>query len=130
MEGGWGLHDVLASRKPTLDGIVNGIDLVEWNPASDKHTPAKFSADDLSGGGLCWHACVRPRTWREPAGWAGALKDGLVPDTQKARVWLLGLGCVCRALCAALQGAYARPRTVCRLTAATPVLWWLARVPA
>ena len=78
VEGGWGLHDVLASRKPTLDGIVNGIDLVEWNPASDKHTPAKFSADDLSGGGLCWHACVRPRTWREPAGGAGArYREGL-----------------------------------------------------
>lgn len=50
VEGGWGLHDVLASRKPTLDGIVNGIDLVEWDPATDKHTPAKFSAEDLSGG--------------------------------------------------------------------------------
>ena len=52
VEGGWGLHNVLASRTPTLDGIVNGIDLVEWNPASDKHTPAKYSAADPSGAAL------------------------------------------------------------------------------
>ena len=49
MEGGWGLHSVLQARTPTLDGIVNGIDLDEWNPASDRHTPAKYSANSLSG---------------------------------------------------------------------------------
>lgn len=50
VEGGWGLHSVLQSRAPTLDGIVNGIDLQEWSPASDKHLAAHYSADDLSGG--------------------------------------------------------------------------------
>ena len=64
-EGGWGLHSVLQTRTPTLDGIVNGIDLDEWNPASDRHTPAKYSAADLAGrrpgSSLSLPGCRRPR---------------------------------------------------------------------
>lgn len=30
-------------------GITNGIDVVEWNPSTDEHIAAHYSADDLSG---------------------------------------------------------------------------------
>ncbi|TKW41562.1 hypothetical protein SEVIR_1G324500v4 [Setaria viridis] len=36
-EGGWGLHDIINQNDWKLDGIVNGIDMSEWNPAVDVH---------------------------------------------------------------------------------------------
>jgi hypothetical protein len=34
-EGGWGLHAILGEAKWKLRGIVNGIDVQEWNPKVD-----------------------------------------------------------------------------------------------
>ena len=52
-EGGCGLDAVLCSRASKLDGVVNGIDLQEWNPRSDAHLPATYSLADLSGKAVC-----------------------------------------------------------------------------
>ncbi len=52
-EHGYGLEGVLRNRNSELHGIINGIDYVEWNPASDPHIPARFSAEDLSGKAGC-----------------------------------------------------------------------------
>ncbi|CAN6202434.1 unnamed protein product [Urochloa humidicola] len=52
-EGGQGLDELLGSRKSVLNGIVNGIDINDWNPATDKHIPFHYSADDLSGKAKC-----------------------------------------------------------------------------
>ncbi|CAL1366369.1 unnamed protein product [Linum trigynum] len=49
VEGGYGLNELLSSRRIVLNGITNGIDVNEWNPSSDKHLEAHYSADDLSG---------------------------------------------------------------------------------
>lgn len=48
-EQGCGLDDLLVSRKNDLKGIVNGIDINEWNPSSDPLIDNHFSLDDLSG---------------------------------------------------------------------------------
>ncbi len=48
-EGGWGLHEVLQSRQDKLNGIVNGIDMSEWDPSNDADTEAAYSINDLSG---------------------------------------------------------------------------------
>lgn len=32
-EGGWGLEYVLGGRSMVLNGVLNGIDVNEWNPA-------------------------------------------------------------------------------------------------
>ncbi|PAN08030.1 hypothetical protein PAHAL_1G381200 [Panicum hallii] len=37
LEGGWGLHDIINQNDWKLQGIVNGIDMSEWNPAVDVH---------------------------------------------------------------------------------------------
>jgi starch synthase len=52
-EGGCGLHEVLSFRGADLIGILNGIDTGSWDPARDRHLPARYSAGDLSGKGVC-----------------------------------------------------------------------------
>ena len=48
-EGGWGLHEVLQARQDKLNGIVNGIDMTEWDPANDQDTEAPYSSQNLAG---------------------------------------------------------------------------------
>ncbi|KAM0069267.1 putative starch synthase [Helianthus debilis subsp. tardiflorus] len=48
-EGGYGLHELLTSRKFVVNGITNGIDITEWDPSSDEHISSHYTADDLSG---------------------------------------------------------------------------------
>ncbi len=51
--GGSGLSPYLERRKDDVVGILNGIDLKEWNPKKDKLIPANFDAEDLSGKAIC-----------------------------------------------------------------------------
>ncbi len=46
-EGGMGLDGLLRGRAGVLEGILNGLDTGEWNPATDRHLPAKFDAANL-----------------------------------------------------------------------------------
>ena len=48
-EFGERLQDLLRSRKDRLRGIVNGIDTTAFDPASDRHIAARYSADDTAG---------------------------------------------------------------------------------
>jgi starch synthase len=48
-EYGNSLDGVIRRRGDALVGILNGIDYDEWDPESDPHLPAPFSADNLSG---------------------------------------------------------------------------------
>lgn len=48
-ELGAGFHGLLRFRRRLLHGILNGIDTATWNPETDPHLPAHYSADDLSG---------------------------------------------------------------------------------
>lgn len=53
VEGGYGLNELLSSRKIVLTGITNGIDITEWDPSSDEHIDSHYSIDDLSGKVQC-----------------------------------------------------------------------------
>ena len=44
---GNGLDGVLRARSKHLHGIVNGIDLNEWNPATDRHITQTFDAEHI-----------------------------------------------------------------------------------
>lgn len=48
-EYGMGLEDLLRARRESLVGIVNGVDVADWNPETDPLLPHNYSADDLSG---------------------------------------------------------------------------------
>lgn len=52
-EFGCGMENVLASRKDSLFGVINGIDYVEWNSETDSDLPQKFSASDMEGKRVC-----------------------------------------------------------------------------
>jgi starch synthase len=53
VEGGDGLDGVLRDRGSDVIGILNGIDDDMWNPETDPHIPAHFSAHDIGGKAAC-----------------------------------------------------------------------------
>ena len=52
-EQGYGLDWLLRMRSDRLVGITNGVDYDVWNPATDPHLVAHYSADDLRGKRAC-----------------------------------------------------------------------------
>jgi starch synthase len=48
-DGGCGLNALLRYRSSDLIGVLNGVDLDEWNPQKDPHIPKPFSLEDMSG---------------------------------------------------------------------------------
>jgi starch synthase len=50
---GSGLDWILRARRDRLAGITNGVDYDLWNPETDPHIAANFSANDLSGKREC-----------------------------------------------------------------------------
>ena len=52
-EQGHGLDWLLRARSNRLVGITNGVDYDLWNPETDPHIAANFSAEDLSGKREC-----------------------------------------------------------------------------
>jgi starch synthase len=48
VEFGMGLEGLVLARSNRVHGILNGIDTAEWNPATDPHLAARFSAGKLA----------------------------------------------------------------------------------
>ena len=47
------LDGLLRARKREVFGVLNGIDMADYNPATDARIPAEYTADDLSGKSKC-----------------------------------------------------------------------------
>ncbi len=52
-DGGFGLQGVFTSMGSRFTGILNGLDLEEWDPETDTGIVANFSAADLAGKAIC-----------------------------------------------------------------------------
>ena len=47
------MDGLLRARKDHLSGVLNGIDIIEYDPEHDPLIPARFTVDDLSGKAEC-----------------------------------------------------------------------------
>lgn len=52
-EGGHGLDGVLRARGKDVLGILDGVDVAVWNPATDAALPSRFDPIDLAGKARC-----------------------------------------------------------------------------
>ncbi len=104
--GGMGLDGLLRARRSVLSGIVNGIDAAVWDPTTDPHLAANYTATTLPRRALNKRAveeafglarddgflfCVVSRLgWQKGMDILGACIDGLV--ARGARLAVLGSG--------------------------------------
>src|SRR2546422_259245 len=58
-EGGFGLQETFTAMGDRLTGILNGIDPVLWDPATDPEITENFSGDDVAGKRRCKAALQR-----------------------------------------------------------------------
>ena len=56
---GCGLEGVLQQRRDVLSGILNGMDVHEWNPATDPHLPVKYDATNYAKGKAACKAALQ-----------------------------------------------------------------------
>jgi len=64
-EFGCGLEGVLVARRHDLAGILNGIDPDEWNPQTDPHIAARYSAQEPAGKAACKRSLQRSQRLAE-----------------------------------------------------------------
>jgi starch synthase len=53
---GFGMQGLLATRSTELTGILNGIDIDEWDSATDQYLPKKYSSARMTGKAACKQA--------------------------------------------------------------------------
>ncbi len=54
--GGFGMAPFLNNKTTSFFGILNGIDIEEWNPKTDKFLEKNYDIDDMSGKAACKRA--------------------------------------------------------------------------
>jgi starch synthase len=58
-EFGFGLDGVLKGCQDRLTGILNGIDIEQWNPDTDPYLPAHYSVTNQAGKAICKRSLQR-----------------------------------------------------------------------
>lgn len=99
------LDGLLRQRKEDLFGVLNGIDIEEYNPQTDSHIAASFSPEDLSGKAVCkkelqQNLGLKPEPGTPVIGMVGRLSnqkgldlvDYVITDMMRQDVQLIVLG--------------------------------------
>ncbi|HZS31787.1 MAG TPA: glycogen synthase GlgA [Methylomirabilota bacterium] len=100
------MDGILRERSADLVGILNGLDVVAWNPATDPDLPKRYDRDDLSGKAACTAALRDELGLPDPGGRAAVvgvvtrlaeqkgvdLVAAAVPVLEAARAQLVVLG--------------------------------------
>jgi starch synthase len=55
---GMGLDPVLAGLGHRFGGILNGLDMAVWDPATDRALPARYSRNEMAGKAICRRALL------------------------------------------------------------------------
>ena len=58
-EGGWGMEHMLRSRSYALNGVLNGVDLVDWDPQTDPHIVQNYGVDNIKEGKAACKAALQ-----------------------------------------------------------------------
>ena len=66
-EFGCGLDGLLRQRSGVLHGILNGVDYTDWDPATDRLIPHRYTPADLAGKRACREALAREFGLKAPA---------------------------------------------------------------
>jgi starch synthase len=66
-EHGAGLDGILRSLSWKLSGIVNGIDVEDWDPGTDSHLPSNYEPERLNGKALTKRALLKELKLRHSA---------------------------------------------------------------
>ena len=56
---GCGMDSVIRTRAGFLTGILNGIDVKQWNPATDRHIRTRYTPENLRGKSSCKRALLK-----------------------------------------------------------------------
>ncbi len=79
-EFGAGLDGVLRWRKNDLLGILNGIDVKEWDPSHDPLIPARYDATNLAGKAKCRKELIEAAGFHASNGQHGGQRGGASGD--------------------------------------------------
>ncbi len=82
-EFGCGLDGLLRDLGPKLVGVLNGVDCAEWNPETDPHIAARYSAADLAGKAACKRALLE--TFKLPVERESAPLIGIVTRLERQK---------------------------------------------
>lgn len=85
------MEDMLTSRGYALNGVLNGVDLDEWDPKSDPHLEQNFGENDLTEGKAVNKAALQKEMGLAERPDVSVLPNNKLPETIVEPYMYIGL---------------------------------------